>query len=211
MPDRSKHWDDVYRRRDEVDLTWYEAHPGVSYDLVTANSRPCDAIIDIGGGTSRLVDALVKDGYEAITVLDVSQAALETAMERLGELARQVTWIAADMTVWVPTRTYDLWHDRAVFHFLTGLLDRAAYVAAMDAALAPGGTAIIATFAGDGPETCSGLPVMRYSPDRLAGTIKALAPGRFEAVEARHHMHVTPKGMGQSFQVSVFRKTSGAK
>jgi SAM-dependent methyltransferase len=206
MSDRSRHWDKVYQARDDADLTWFEGLPELSYELVAAHSGPGDAIIDIGGGTSRLVDALLKDDYNKVTVLDVSEEALATSRERLGARAGQVTWIATDITTWRPAATYDLWHDRAVFHFLTQPSDRAAYIAAMDIALAGGGTAIIATFAEDGPETCSGLPVMRYSPDTLAETIDELAPGRFKTVLSRRHMHVTPKGNRQKFQVSVFRK-----
>lgn len=210
MSSRSEHWDKVYLARDEVDLTWYEAEPGLSYELVRSHTRPGDAVIDVGGGTSRLVDALIVDGYDDVTVLDVSEAALATAKERLGPRAERVTWVAADITAWRPPRSYDLWHDRAVFHFLTDEADRAAYVAAMDAALAEGGTAIIATFAEDGPEMCSGLPVMRYAPQRLAESIEALAPGRFTSVESRRHVHVTPRGNRQRFQVSVFGKRSPA-
>lgn len=207
MSDRSRHWGKVYQARDDADLTWHEGLPELSYELVTAHSGPNEVVIDIGGGTSRLVDALLKDDYNKVTVLDVSEAALALSQERLGARAEQVTWISTDITTWRPVATYDLWHDRAVFHFLTQPSDRAAYIAAMDIALAEGGTAIIATFAEDGPETCSGLPVMRYSPDALAETIETLAPGRFTSVESRRHMHVTPKGNRQSFQVSVFRKT----
>lgn len=206
MSDRCKHWDKVYGAREDEALTWYEAEPELSLDLVTAHSRPGDAVIDVGGGTSRLVDALIEGGYDKVTVLDVSEAALATAKERLGARASEVTWIAADITNWIPSESYGLWHDRAVFHFLTDETDRAAYVAAMDAGLAEGGTAIIATFAEDGPEKCSGLSVMRYSPDALAETLEALAPGRFTSVDSRRHMHVTPKGNEQSFQVSVFEK-----
>jgi SAM-dependent methyltransferase len=208
MPNRSEHWDKVYDAREDEALTWHEAEPELSHELVTAHSRPGDRVIDVGGGTSRLVDALVRDGYGRVTVLDVSEAALATAKERLGPLAEQVTWIAADITAWTPPETWDLWHDRAVFHFLIEPSDRAAYVAAMDAALAEGGTGIIATFAEDGPEQCSGLPVMRYSSDVLAQTLEAFAPGRFTLVESRRHMHVTPKGNEHSFQVGVFRKRS---
>ncbi len=206
MDGRSEHWDKVYQARDEADLTWFEARPIVSYELVTAHSGLGDALIDVGGGASRLVDALVADGYHAITVLDVSEAALKASKERLGARANEVTWIVADITSWVPTTKYTLWHDRAVFHFLTDASERAAYVAVMDVALAPGGTAIIATFAEDGPETCSGLPVMRYSSDGLVETVEELAPGRFKRIEALNHVHVTPKGNRQSFQVTAFKK-----
>jgi len=208
MQTRPEHWNEVYEAREETALTWFEAEPTLSLALIEACSGPGDAIIDIGGGASRLVDALVADGYRAVTVLDVSQAALRQSRNRLGLRADAVTWIEADIAQWRPENAYAVWHDRAVFHFLTEPADRAAYVAAMSAAVLPGGTAIIATFAEDGPERCSGLPVVRYAPADLAATIEALAPGVFEPLEAQRHEHATPKGARQMFQVSVFRKSA---
>lgn len=208
MPNRSEHWDKVYCACEDEALTWHEAEPELSHELVTAHSRPGDKVIDVGGGTSRLVDALVRYRYGRVTVLDVSEAALATAKERLGPLAEQVTWIAADITASTPPETRDLWHDRAVFRFLIEPSDRAAYVAAMDATLAEGGTEIIATFAEDAAEQCSGLPVLRYSADVLAQTLEAFAAGRFTPVESRRHMHVTQKGNEQSSQMGMFRKGS---
>ncbi len=202
----SEHWNTVHNDRSEAALTWYEEQPSLSHELVMKYSRPGDAIIDMGGGASKLVDSLAGDGYGPLTVLDVSEAALQTSKDRLGERADIVTWIAADITKWTPGRTFALWHDRAVFHFLTDERDRAAYVSAMDTALVPGGKAIMATFAEDGPEMCSGLPVVRYSSEGLAQTLDSLAPGQFQIIEARQHTHVTPKANRQRFQVSVFTK-----
>jgi SAM-dependent methyltransferase len=206
METRSRHWNTVYGARNEEALTWYEERPAPSLELIKAHARPGDAIIDVGGGASRLADALVAEDYGPVTVLDVSQAALEASRARLGEAGERVTWIAADITAWTPAATYALWHDRAVFHFLTDARDRAAYVAAMNAALPPGGTAIIATFAEDGPETCSGLPVVRYSPETLAKTLDDILPGRFRSIGGRLHTHITPKGNRQQFHISVFAK-----
>lgn len=209
MQDRAKHWDKVYGAHHEEALTWFEAEPALSRGLVTGHARPGDPVIDVGGGASRLVDALLAAGYGPLTVLDLSGAALRTSRERIGARAAEVTWLAADVTRWRPEAHHALWHDRAVFHFLADPEDRAAYLAAMDAALKPGGVAVIATFAEDGPETCSGLPVTRYSPHMLAAEIGRLMPGRFQPAESRRHIHVTPKGKRQSFQVSVFRKVAG--
>lgn len=207
MAGGQEHWDDVYGARSEDALTWFEATPAVSLDLVREHLQPGEPFIDIGAGASRLVDALLEEGFGPLTVLDLSAAALAVSRQRLGPKADDVAWIEADITVWQPERGYAVWHDRAVFHFLTGAEDRAGYACALAQALRPGGTAIIATFADDGPEMCSGLPVVRYAPEELAQELDRLLPGRLEMFDARRHMHVTPKGNRQSFQYSVFRKT----
>ena len=149
-------------------------------------------------------DNLIEQGFEDVTVLDLSEAALEAAKARLGGRAAQVQWIVADATVWEPLKAYDIWHDRAAFHFLTEDRDRAAYIARLERALKVGGYAIIATFALDGPERCSGLPVVRYDPASLGQTL-----GRaFQLVDTRRQIHATPWGSEQSFQFSVFRRCS---
>lgn len=207
MTDEQKHWNGVYEARPEDELTWFEATPEVSLDLVRTYLKPGNAYIDIGGGASRLVDALLEAGLSPLTVLDLSGASLTVSKQRLGPQSDHVTWIEADITTWQPERDYAVWHDRAVFHFLTGAEDRAGYARALSDALRPGGIAIIATFADDGPEMCSGLPVVRYAPEALAQELEDLLPGQFEMRDARRHMHITPKGNRQSFQYSVFRKT----
>ncbi len=207
MAGGQEHWDDVYGARSEDALTWFEATPAVSLDLVRDHLQPGAPFIDIGAGASRLVDVLLDAGFGPLTVLDLSAAALAVSRQRLGPRADAVQWIAADITAWQPERGYAVWHDRAVFHFLTAAEDRAGYARALAQALRPGGTAIIATFEDDGPEMCSGLPVVRYAPEELAQELDRLLPGRFEMRDARRHMHVTPKGNRQSFQYSVFRKT----
>lgn len=204
----AKHWDEVYGTRAEEALTWFEARPDLSLALIGTYSGQERSVIDIGGGVSRLTDHLLEDGNWDVTVVDLSPAALGVARRRLGVKAGRVRWIAADVTRWRAERVYSVWHDRAVFHFLTKEAERAGYVAAMQAALGPGGHAIIATFAEDGPEICSGLPVVRYAPDDLAGELEQLAPGVFHTVEARRFVHRTPKGGEQAFQVSVFRVSS---
>ncbi|SNT10023.1 Methyltransferase domain-containing protein [Antarctobacter heliothermus] len=206
MAGGQKHWDDVYGARSEDALTWFEATPAVSLDLVRDHLQPGEPFIDIGVGASRLVDVLIDEGFGPLTVLDLSAAALAVSRQRLGPRADDVAWIEADITTWEPDRYYAVWHDRAVFHFLTAAEDRASYTRALSAALRPGGIAIIATFADDGPEKCSGLPIARYEPEDLARELARLLPGQFETIDARRHMHITPKGNRQSFQYSVFRK-----
>ena len=207
MAGGQEHWDDVYGARSEDALTWFEATPAVSHDLVREYLQPGAPFIDIGAGASRLVDVLLNEGFGPLTVLDLSAAALAVSRQRLGPRADDLAWIAADITTWQPERDYAVWHDRAVFHFLTGAEGRAGYAGALSDALRPRGIAIIATFADDGPKMCSGLPVVRYAPETLAQELDRLLPGRFEMCDARRHMHITPKGNRQSFQYSVFRKT----
>lgn len=200
------HWDSVYGARTEDALTWFEATPSLSLELVQAHAAPGAAIVDIGAGASRLVDAALDAGLGPLTVLDLSAAALAVSRDRLGPRAADVTWVAADVTAWQPDRAYDLWHDRAVFHFLTRPADRAAYARTMVAALRPGGVAIVATFAEDGPEMCSNLPVVRYAPEALEAEFARHVPDRLAPMAARRHVHITPKGNRQSFQYSVFRR-----
>ncbi len=201
--DRHTHWNTVYGTRGEADVSWFEALPAVSLDLLDAaglSDHSC--VIDIGGGDSRLVDHLIQRGLRCVAVLDVSGAALRRAQARLGDQASIPTWIAADVTGAWSHDPVDIWHDRAVFHFLTDAGDRARYRNHLKRLLKPGGVAIIATFALDGPEKCSGLPVARYSPETLA---RALGSG-FTLVESAPHRHTTPTGATQAFQYSRFRR-----
>lgn len=201
------HWDGVYGARDEDALTWFEDVPDLSLSLIRDLARPEDPIIDIGDGASRLVDHLLADGYRDISVLDLSQAALEASRARLGDRAEAVNWIVADVTQWQPApAAYALWHDRAAFRFLTEPDQRAAYVAGMAAALRPGGHAVMMTFAPDGPERCSNLPVQRYSPETLSAEPGRHAPNLFTMVQGARHLHRTPKGAAQAFQVTILRR-----
>jgi SAM-dependent methyltransferase len=200
---RQNHWENVYASKGEDEVSWFQETPVLSLDLIAlAGAIRSSGIIDIGGGASRLADCLVAQGYEDVTVLDLSAAALASARSRMGQKAGRVTWIAADVTSWEPTRTYDVWHDRAAFHFLTLAKDQAAYVARLRRALRPGGHAIIGTFALDGPERCSGLVVSRYDATSLAATLGS----GFELIDTRRHEHVTPWGVTQKFQFSTFRR-----
>jgi SAM-dependent methyltransferase len=200
---RQAHWEKVYTTKGENEVSWFQQSPEPSFELIVqAGATHASAIIDIGGGASRLVDHLVEQGFADITVLDLSGAALEAARRRLESRADRVHWIVADATAWEPAKAYDIWHDRAAFHFLTDEKDRAAYVARLEQAVKTGGHAIIGTFALDGPERCSGLPVARYDS---AGLAQALGPG-FRLVHTRRHEHATPWGSRQMFQFSVFRR-----
>lgn len=198
---RQAHWERVYANKPEDELSWYEARPHASLTMIARTGVGREArILDVGGGASRLVDALLDEGFRRISVLDIAEAALAVAKQRLGDRGASITWIAADATEWVPEDTYDVWHDRAAFHFLTQPEQRDGYRKALRAALRPGGHAILGTFAPDGPERCSGLPIVRYEPEALAAE---LGPG-FRLVESHHEEHVTPAGRVQRFQFSRF-------
>jgi trans-aconitate methyltransferase len=201
------HWENVYTNRGETEVSWYQEDPAPSHDLIALTGLSGDAaIIDIGGGASRLVDDLLARKFRRLTVLDLSAAALAAARQRLGERGADVQWIVADVTTWEPTRTYDLWHDRAAFHFLIDHADQSAYVDRLKKALKPGGYVIIGTFAPDGPERCSGLPVMRHD----ATTLAAILGNDFVLIDTRRHDHVTPWAAVQKFQFSTFRRAEQA-
>ncbi|MCK1733070.1 class I SAM-dependent methyltransferase [Bradyrhizobium sp. 138] len=203
MSDRSSHWDKVYATKGEAEVSWFQNSPSTSLAMIrAANPDREAAIIDIGGGASRLVDALLQDGYRDVAVLDLSANALDLARKRIGAAAATVNWIVADATTWQPEKTYQIWHDRAAFHFLIDSSDRAAYVERLRSAVAPGGHVIIATFAPDGPEKCSGLPVQRHDSASLAAE---LGP-EFALVESRSEMHHTPWDSTQAFQFSRFQR-----
>jgi trans-aconitate methyltransferase len=203
-PDRQAHWQNVYQTRGEQQVSWSQPSPEPSLGLIEKFAPDRGAsVVDIGGGASRLVDALCERGYRHVTVLDLSEAALHSARERLGTEAASVRWVAADATQWQPPHVFDIWHDRAAFHFLVEPRDRDAYIARLHQGVKHGGHAIIATFAPDGPEKCSGLPVQRYDHVALGNALGA----DFEPLHHQPHEHVTPWGAAQSFQFSVFRRT----
>lgn len=203
MSDRSSHWDSVYATKGEAEVSWFQDSPTISLDLIRAAAPDHGAaVIDVGGGASRLVDALLQDGYRDVSVLDLSANALDAARKRIGAAAATVDWIVADATTWQPAKTYDVWHDRAAFHFLTDAGDRAAYVERLRSAVAPGGQIIIATFAPDGPEKCSGLPVQRHDS---ASLLAELGP-EFTLIETRRETHHTPWHSAQAFQFSRFQR-----
>jgi len=196
------HWENVYATKDAEKVSWFEESPALSLELIEAAYLGRAGVIDIGGGASRLAGALVAAGYAPVTVLDLSANALAVAKADLGMRADAVEWIVADVTEWRSAKRYDVWHDRAAFHFLTDLAQQRAYAEALRSALDPGGIAIIGTFAPDGPERCSGLPVSRHD----AASISAVLGTGFQLVRERRHEHVTPGGSVQKFQFSTFRR-----
>lgn len=201
----ANHWDGVYATKSETEVSWFQPIAGPSLELVDRLAIPTSAsFIDVGGGSSRLVDAMLARGFRDLTVLDLSAVALAAAEKRLGPAGDGVEWIVADATEWEPKRTWDVWHDRAAFHFLVTDDGRQAYVRRLHRALTVGGHAIIATFALDGPEKCSGLPVWRYDALGLATVLG----DAFALVTTVDRIHVTPAGNNQKFQFSVFRRTA---
>ena len=201
---RQHHWDDVYTRKTTQELTWYQPHAANSLRLIRQSGIGKDAaIIDVGGGASTLVDDLLHEGYTKLTVLDVSPTGLAASRERLGESASRVKWIEADITVVaLPEQAFDLWHDRALFHFLTDPNDRTAYVVAMRRAVKTGGSVVLATFAESGPKKCSGLEIVRYRPE----TLQAELGNAFVLREHFAEDHRTPGGATQPFLYCLFQK-----
>lgn len=192
---RSAHWDQAYERPANA-VSWYQPEALTSLELIrAAELEPDQAILDVGGGASTLVDGLLERGYRDITVLDVARKSLEIAQTRLGPAAKAVHWLVGDITSWLPERTYRCWHDRAVFHFLTEASERDAYRRCLSRAVEAGGSIILGTFAEDGPERCSGLPVRRYSVHGLRDEFRDLG----QLVDFRHEPHRTPSGGTQSF------------
>jgi 2-polyprenyl-3-methyl-5-hydroxy-6-metoxy-1,4-benzoquinol methylase len=195
-----RHWETVYTSKSDAELSWTQAEPATSLALI-AEACSADSVIDVGGGTSLLADRLLDRGY-AVTVLDISQAAIDRARQRLGTRAIEVDWIVADVTAGPELGTSDVWHDRAVFHFLITPGDRAAYVALLARTISVGGHAVIATFAMDGPEKCSGLEVRRYD----GGTLAAELGPRFRLMKSVPELHRTPWNAAQSFQYSLLKR-----
>ena len=191
------HWENIYAKRAPDAVSWYRPHLETSLALIErATSERTASIIDIGGGESTLVDDLLIRGYESITVLDVSEKAIEVTKLRLGPVAEKVHWLAADLEhAELPRHAYDVWHDRAVFHFLTLSAQRIAYVRQAAHAVRPGGHVIVSTFGPEGPMECSGLEVVRYDADSLHGEFGA----RFRLVESSKELHQTPFGKTQQF------------
>lgn len=200
------HWEKVYTTKAPDSVSWFQPHADMSMRLIRASGAGHDAaIIDVGGGASTLVDDLLNDGYINLTVLDLSAAALAESRHRLGAGSDRVTWVEADITcaTFAP-QSIDLWHDRAVFHFLTEKADREAYVRQVFRAIKPGGHVIMATFGSHGPTQCSGLPVMRYAPDEL----HAQFGEAFTLLTHEEQMHPTPFGTEQQFIYCLCRKRS---
>lgn len=197
-----EHWQRIYTRKAETEVSWYQPHARQSVELLqAAGARPELALLDVGGGASTLVDDLWRGGWRDLTVLDIAESALQVARERLlhsdqPAAASAIHWLCADITdTQLPAQRYDIWHDRAVFHFLTDDPQRQRYLAQVARAVRPGGLVLVATFAKDGPEQCSGLPVCRYDAQQLHDTFGEA----YQLLDHRQHTHVTPWGSEQHF------------
>lgn len=202
---RTQHWDEVYSARGEQGVSWFAEQPRISLELLdAAGVEPRCSVIDVGAGVSRLVDALLERGHREVSVLDVSEHGLALARARLGPAAQQARWLVTHLLDWRPEHRFDVWHDRAVFHFLTDPGEQARYVAVLDTALAHDGVVVIATFADDGPRACSGLPTARYSPERLLAVVGGRA--RWDELGRRREHHTTPAGVDQVFTWLALRR-----
>jgi 2-polyprenyl-3-methyl-5-hydroxy-6-metoxy-1,4-benzoquinol methylase len=204
---QKNHWEQVYATRSADKLGWYERHLQTSLRWIGEQNLAADApIIDVGGGASTLVDDLLDRGYRSLTVLDLSEQALSSTKARLGKSAEQVTWLAGDIAaIDLLEQYYEVWHDRALFHFFTESAQQRQYRDRLLKALKPGGHVIIATFAPEAPPTCSGLPVQRYSPKQLA----AVLGGALELQRQHKELHITPGGVEQTYVYCHFRKKTG--
>jgi len=197
------HWEHVHSGRAPNEVSWYQLHAVRSLELIEkAAPEHTSSVVDVGGGASPLVDGLLARGFGDIAVLDITETALARARARLGAKAQKIAWIRADVTEWKPARTWDIWHDRAVFHFLTGKAQQDDYIGALSAATRPGATVIISTFAPDGPARCSGLPVQRYDAETLAARLGPLFALRSSSRES----HVTPWQAEQRFSYAVLQR-----
>ncbi len=200
--DKKAHWEDVYQSKKIDEVSWYQARPEFSLRMIKATKLSFDdPIIDVGGGASRLVDQLTELGFRNLTVLDISGKALEYAKQRLGDAGKNIEWIQADIVEFQPKQTYAFWHDRAVFHFLTDPSDRERYLKVMKGTLSHPGYVMIASFALDGPEKCSGLPVQRYSHQTLIRTLGS----DYRLILKDQEIHDTPAGKQQSFIYGLFK------
>lgn len=194
--DRNKHWEEIYETKQLNEVSWYQPKPETSLDLIESfGTDKLTKIIDVGGGDSLLVDHLLAEGYEKLTVLDISSKAIERAQARLGEKANQIKWVVSDVVDFSPNQKYDLWHDRATFHFLSDSKDIELYVKNAHAALNPGGKMIIGTFSTNGPTICSGIEIRQYNEDLMSKTFE----NYFKKLDCSIHKHQTPSEKLQEF------------
>jgi len=203
MNNKATYWNDIYNRKSETEVSWYQKKPTKSLELIKEFKLPNDAkIIDVGGGDSHLTDVLLDAGFKNINILDISERSLEKLKIRLGEKGKSLNYIASDVTQFNPTEKYDLWHDRATFHFLTNLGDVETYLKIASNSLVAGGFLIISTFSKSGPESCSGLKITQYSQDDL----KNLFGKYFQNIKCFEDTHKTPWGSDQNFVYCGFKK-----
>lgn len=205
---RATHWNRIYAKKSPAEVSWYQADPSVSLQLIdTIDLDAAATLIDVGGGASVLVDRLLDRGFMHLAVLDISANAIRHAQKRLGSRANNVAWYEQDVTAFIPPHRFDLWHDRAVFHFLIEENDRRRYVKVLKESLKPGGHAILATFAIGGPVKCSGLDIVQYDADRIR---MVLGP-TFELLDTQREAHQTPTGSMQQFVYFHFRRIKEKK
>lgn len=199
--DRKEHWERVYREKAVNSVSWFQTSPETSLELIASCkldlSQP---VIDVGAGSSVLVDKLIERGHQNLYVLDISSAALQNSKERLGELAERVNWLVEDIANFHTSQKFQLWHDRAVFHFLTDKQDRAQYIETLLNSVPIGGNLILASFALDGPEKCSGLPIVQYNEEKIQAEIGL----GFKLIESKNEIHLTPWQSEQSFKYFRF-------
>ncbi len=201
MEDRKAHWENVYNTKSPKEVSWTQKRPEVSLEFLDSLELPhTTSIIDVGGGDSLLVDFLLEEGFEDITVLDISAKAIEKAKKRLGDRAKNVKWVVSDIVDFKPERNYDVWHDRAAFHFLTKPDQVKSYVDIVNKCV--NSYLVIGTFSLDGPKKCSGLDITQYSPESMGSTFTG-----FNTLNCRTHDHITPFGTTQNFIFCSFRKT----
>lgn len=204
MPDRRPHWEAIYGDRKPDEVSWFQESPALSFELIRETAPAKDErIIDVGGGASRLVDSLLSGGHTNLTVLDISGRALAYSKGRLGSRSKDISWVESDVLAFAPAAPYDVWHDRAVFHFLTEEAEREAYLGVLRRSLTPGGAVILAAFAPDGPEQCSGLPVRRYDAKLLRETFGE----GFQLVREEAETHVTPWKTEQKFAYFLLKRS----
>lgn len=205
--DRKLHWENVYQIKQLTEVSWYQARPDISLDFLHKYELPKTArIIDVGGGDSLLVDYLLAEGFENVTVLDISEKALGRAKARLGEKASSVKWVVADVATFKPKEKYDFWHDRAAFHFFTEEKDIKHYVKTVQKSIAPGGYLVLGTFSENGPEKCSGLPIKQYSEAAMKERLQQF----FKKLKCLTVKHLTPSEKVQEFVFCGFRRLSTA-
>lgn len=201
-PDPAGHWDAAYAQGDDS-RSWFQLQPAISLQMLdAAGASAPDSVLDVGGGASPLAGVLLDRGFADVTVLDISAIGMQYARQRLGPRAAQARWLTADILTWRPPRSYQVWHDRAVFHFLTDSQDRRQYLQALHAATAASAVAVFGCFALDGPQHCSGLPVARYGADELAGQLGST----WTLITGVREEHITPAGATQPFTWAAFRR-----
>ena len=201
--DKKEHWDDIYNRKNFTEVTWFQTEPKLSLSLIRGLELTKDLqILDVGAGSSTLVDFLLRDGYQNISLLDLSKNAFKQSKERLGKKIEKIHWLVGDVRTFNFKQKFDLWYDRAVFHFLTDVVDQNSYLKNLNDSLKTGAYFIISTFAEDGPLKCSGLEIARYAKDEL---IQKIGPN-YKLLNFQKETHVSPGGMEQKFNYWVFKK-----